>query len=67
VKVVFNGRKAGAIGRTYQIVAEISNNPAENYEACQLELYNMGYDNIMFIEKYIPEYSNLLDIEQEST
>ena len=52
MKVVFNGRKAGAIGRTYQIVAEISNNPAENYEACQLELYNMGYDNIMFIKEH---------------
>lgn len=52
MKVVFNGRRAGALGCTYKIIEEIVNDPSENYEACQLELYNMGYDNIMFIKEY---------------
>lgn len=53
MKVIFTGRKAGAIGRTYKIVAEVKNDPSISYEACRLELYDMGYEHIMFIDKYV--------------
>ena len=51
MKVTFNGRRVGSIGHTYQIVAEVSNDPIENYWACQLELHKLGYEHIMFIKK----------------
>ena len=51
MKVVFNGRRAGSIGCTYLITDEVLNDPTVDYEACRLELYNMGYEYVVFIKK----------------
>lgn len=45
-KVCFTGRKAGSIGVTYPMVAEVLNDPYEDLEACRTELYNIGYEHV---------------------
>lgn len=58
-KVCFTGRKYGAIGVTYPMVAEVLNDPHEDIEACRLELYDLGFESVTKLRAF-PDDRKLL-------
>lgn len=67
-KVCFTGRKYGAIGVTYPMVAEVLNDPHEDIEACRLELYDLGFESITNLRALIEHdgFSSMIEVEPES-
>jgi hypothetical protein len=55
MQVKFIGRKAGAIGIVYEIIAEVSVDPRDDYESCWEELDRLGFEHISKIELYLGE------------
>jgi|688.fasta_scaffold930877_1 hypothetical protein len=58
-EVVFNGRRAGAIGITYDIIEWVKNDPRVDEIACREEL-SEKYENISNIQIARPRYMNFI-------